>query len=841
MSPESTAAGWHALRGDAQTGPHTWEQLYAFARTGHLAPEDKVWHPTLSDWIPAGSVPTLFPQAAPPTAPSPAPVAAGSPPAAGPRLPVTDRSPGGRPGWLIPLVSVVALVLVLGGATGAFLLLRGGGDEDAFGDGGSGSAATDGAGVIPGTVEFKVVDPATVVATEQWGEVPVNQIGVQLAAGSGRADAERVAEAVGGAVVGEFEFLDLYQIETAGATEADLESALAQARATDGVVRATPNQPTALTGEIWGVRTSPFNDPVYDGANGDGYDLIGVDKAWTYIRGAGYELNPVQVGIVDTGIYKGTGEFGGEVNVITDPDAELADPEQITYSDGTKGADASGGHGTSVATIVGGDPNNGGPAGIAGPLGSKLTISNTNRFSAKYTSGFRPATPDPSDPTKIVWPDGQTYAFSDLEAIHAQVQAGATVINLSYGPEEWEKVDPAIAAVYKDYFTRMEAERPDIIFVAAAGNDGDSVDGSRYYPAGFALSNVITVGNVTNDGTMWKESNRTGQDFEVTLSAPGEQAVQGVDNDTGKVVNSSGGTSRAAPQVAAAAALLRSLNKDLTAEDIKKILAVSARKNPAGDPILAIDSAVLMVINLNRSLEDPPKPALKPEDLEKQGAIDAVAIDVPDAPNEYLVKGILQGVGPDGADVTIKLIGDGEVAEGEITRHVDAGGEVGWLVKMNQPQSKILVQRLDNGAGSLISLELIDLNGHWTGTFTFGTITLSDELRAQAEEDGCDLSQLDDIEGSTSPMTLDITANEGGGGTAVLFVDASNLGEDVSSEPASGTLTWSGNEFTIALTSSGGGTLKGRATRQGDMFAIAGSFAGTDKGITLTGTWKATR
>jgi subtilisin family serine protease len=71
-------------------------------------------------------------------------------------------------------------------------------------------------------------------------------------------------------------------------------------------------------------------------------------------------------------------------------------------------------------------------------------------------------------------------------------------------------------------------------------------------------------------------------------------------DNSGKIYNSSGGTSMAAPQVTAAAALIRSINPSLTAGEIKDILTKTGRNNiggkdaPAdlGGVILAIDRAI---------------------------------------------------------------------------------------------------------------------------------------------------------------------------------------------------------------------------------------------------------
>ncbi len=66
-----------------------------------------------------------------------------------------------------------------------------------------------------------------------------------------------------------------------------------------------------------------------------------------------------------------------------------------------------------------------------------------------------------------------------------------------------------MAQAYRRFFTKMAEDHPDVVFVAAAGNDNFEPDGTRSFPSGFALPNVITVGNVNNDGTTNESSNRS--------------------------------------------------------------------------------------------------------------------------------------------------------------------------------------------------------------------------------------------------------------------------------------------------------------------------------------------
>jgi hypothetical protein len=703
---DSMATGWFYLKsgapGGQQTGPVTWEQLYGLVRSGAVGPQDLVWNPALPEWLPASQVPGLFAGAGPGGAPGYGqPVAS---PAYGPQ---PARS--GRPTWLLPvLIPVIALILVGAGLGAFFGFGRGGGGTD--GGGGStvsSQTATTAQSADIGTIEVKLPDESKLIETTAWGEVPANQIGVILAAGKKRADAEQIAQALGGTVVGELEAMSAYQIETAGSTEADLVAALDEAAALGGVELAFPNQQDFSKEEIWGVRQSPLNDPSYSGDYGKGYTLIGAEKAWAYMRGSGLPLSPVQVGIVDFGLYKGTKEFGGAVKITyPDPNAgELAAPDQIHTVAGQHASDPTGGHGTAVAGIIGADPDNGGQVGVASPvLGNKLTISVINKGAGPYGTSPLVTNPDPNDPTQGVWKDGRTYIFGDLAALLKQVQAGAKVINCSFGTETPDPGNSKGAAVYRKFFETMARDHPDVTFVCAAGNESGELTKTNYYPAGAGsgLPNVITVGNVMNDGGEAESSNSAGADGEVTIAAPGQEAIQGVDAN-GNPINVGGGTSMAAPQVTAAIALLLSLNPKLTPERIKEILVETARQGPEGlgGGILAVDEAVFQVISEMR-LAAGLVPALTREQLEGMGVIDAVATST-EKPGVYSVKGILGAVPDGGTQVTITASA-GAAVDGDSARSVAAAGEVECsTVTMSGDSATITVTRKDSGSSSVIT------------------------------------------------------------------------------------------------------------------------------------------
>jgi hypothetical protein len=680
--------------------------------------------------------------------------------------------------------------------------------------------------------------------------VPANQVIVFLADGKGAADADALATSLGGRVVGRLDFLDAYQVETSGTTEADLTAALATARGTTGVTLAVPNQmidPAEEPGEIWGVRITPMTDPPYDaGGNADGYGMIGVQTAWDYIRGSDMGLEPVKVGVVDSGLWTGSNEFDGGTNIeFTDPSGRLADPEKERSSaDGPLTDDVSGGHGSGVASIIGADADDGGPAGVASVLGDRLTISNTNLWGPEYGTTWVPAQPNPDDPTVVTYPGDGTYQYSALVAIMKQVEAGSTVINMSWGPKNPALTDPDVPKLFRAFYERMGREHPEVIFVAAAGNHGQSADGSQMYPGGFDLPNVITVGNVVNDGTVWKTSNTPGNNFEVSIYAPGHQAVRGYNKDTGEVKNLYGGTSMASPQVAATAALLRSLNKNLTAAQVKEIIT-GAATSKNGTPVLSVDEAVLAVINLNCDALGIPR--IDKETLLGRGVIDAVAVPVDGSPGVYTLRGIVKGTGAKGVDLDVTVT-EGEVTSGEEPTHLDEPGEATWTIKLDPPdEGVIVVRRYDNKAASRIAIETIDVNGAWAGSFTLTSLEVDPAMEEKAKEEGCDVAILQGLLGKPLPMTLDLAVDPDSTGTSTYWIDVSSIkdadGKSLSSDPQDAPVTYKGNLLTFKLDSSGGAatSMTGTVRRSGAAVVINGVVTMKGEGYSAKGVWTVTK
>lgn len=86
--------------------------------------------------------------------------------------------------------------------------------------------------------------------------------------------------------------------------------------------------------------------------------------------------------------------------------------------------------------------------------------------------------------------------FWELRAFKAAIDAGARIINFSSGGYTYS---PQEKAFIKSH--------PDVLFVTAAGNEGNNLDETPYYPAAYHLPNIIPVGNLDFNGKPYRMSN----------------------------------------------------------------------------------------------------------------------------------------------------------------------------------------------------------------------------------------------------------------------------------------------------------------------------------------------
>lgn len=111
---------------------------------------------------------------------------------------------------------------------------------------------------------------------------------------------------------------------------------------------------------------------------------------------------------------------------------------------------------------------------------------------------------DPAQPA-------QDNLMNTVKAIRYATRMKADIINYSGGGDEKSPLEEAAI---------REAEREGILFVAAAGNEGRNTDESGYFPAGYRLSNMISVAALDTQKTLLASSNYGVRS--VDIAAPGK-------------------------------------------------------------------------------------------------------------------------------------------------------------------------------------------------------------------------------------------------------------------------------------------------------------------------------
>ncbi|MEN6610233.1 MAG: S8/S53 family peptidase [Methanoregulaceae archaeon] len=526
--------------------------------------------------------------------------------------------------------------------------------------------------------------------------------------GATRDDAETVASDLNGKIVGYYDYINLYQIEyhtfCAGHTESDLKRQLLKARQEPCVEYAYPDSLPELEQGYEEIEVSPLRNPVYaEGGRDSGYELVGAETAWNILRATHVPLAPVRIAILDDGIYTGYHEFDTGVSLDTStPGSTLSSP--------LKGWEHTGSHGTGVANIIGAYTSWKGITGIASEaMRENLTMDIINIRVPPYGYSFESMTTGQNG-TPVFSLDAKTYSVGNIVAIKDAIEHGATIISISWGNSQ---ADPDDAATYRKFFEKVNREYPSILFVCSAGNDNRALNGSLRYPSGLALPGMITVGNVRNDGTNRARSSMKSANYEVTLAAPGQQAVYGYDS-LGNVTHMNGGSSMAVPHVTAAAALLRSLDPSLSAGEIKQILVDTARTEvlsgnrtvqappELGGRILAVDRGTLAVINALRSREG--LPAVSEADAENSTDIFLTLEKDPANPGNYTVSALVPAGLDAGTDIHFALE-SGETVLTTCDRHLDSlPGKVNWSVQVTDVPSRIVVTRSDSNSEVFLAI-----------------------------------------------------------------------------------------------------------------------------------------
>ncbi|MFB9775263.1 S8 family serine peptidase [Brevibacterium otitidis] len=255
----------------------------------------------------------------------------------------------------------------------------------------------------------------------------------------------------------------------------------------------------------------------------------GIDEMWKTTTGAG-----TTVAVIDSGIEADHENLTGTVTGAKD--------FSETGADGTTplGGEAIIHHGTAVAGVIAGNGTGPGPMGVA-PDAKLLSAS-------MWLGSDRPEASPPSRQQAAA-------------ALRWAVDEGADVVNMSLGWDDptWEQDwDEAFAYAFEH----------DVVVVACVGNRSQ---GARRAWAPSTVPGVVGIGGLGTDGTVREESTAPG--IAVDLMGPAEDIpvpLPGGGYGTGN------GCSFAAPVVAGVAALIRSDDAELSADEVVAKLYASA-------------------------------------------------------------------------------------------------------------------------------------------------------------------------------------------------------------------------------------------------------------------------
>jgi len=340
-----------------------------------------------------------------------------------------------------------------------------------------------------------------------------------------------------------------------------VEEAIAKYKADPAVEYAEPNY--EVTAEVFPFDPKFAETWAFYNAGNPAYDING-PEAWDIHTGD----RSVVVAVIDTGVdynhpdlsanmWVNEAEYQGRSGVDDDGNGYIDDLHGIDTHNRDSDPLDDHSHGTHVAGTIGAVGNNG--IGVAG-VNWQVQIM-ACKFMSASGSGWI------------------TDAMACVEYVKEMKDRGHNIVatNNSWG-----------GGGYSQAMADTIAAQSDILFMAAAGNDGTDNDIYPHYPSNYPQANVISVAATDRNDNLAYFSNYG--DRTVHIGAPGSNILSTV---PGNRYGYMSGTSMATPHVAGLAGLIKAVAPTMTAADIKNVILTT------GDPLPA--SAASRVVKIGRA------------------------------------------------------------------------------------------------------------------------------------------------------------------------------------------------------------------------------------------------
>ncbi|NTS77273.1 S8 family serine peptidase [Catenovulum sp. SM1970] len=306
------------------------------------------------------------------------------------------------------------------------------------------------------------------------------------------------------------------------------------------------------------------DDPLF--SSQEHHTLINSEQAWD----TNSSCNLTKVAVLDSGIDLDHTDLVENIwvnsaeldNGIDDDNNGLIDDIQgWDFVNNTNMPDDDNGHGTHVSGIVAAKGNN--FNGVSGVCWNAQLM-----------------------PIKVLRDSGTGNLSTIQQGIDYAAAQGARVIVLSL---VFNQSSPSLLATM-----RAAEQEHDVLFVVAAGNNGKDIDKDPIYPASYSplLDNTMAVANVDNNFERNENSNFGAQTLDI--SAPGTGIFSTWRNNN---YIEQTGTSMSAPMVAGAAALLWSINPELSAAEVRSQL-INTNRNDSGSEWLSKSAGTLNLSDL---------------------------------------------------------------------------------------------------------------------------------------------------------------------------------------------------------------------------------------------------